>query len=80
MVDPVTVTTVWVANCDLCGWHCPASKPQEVVREWARIHRLTCPFRGQVAPDECSLAVGHIGNCNWCRSVRPTPSPEEPSR
>jgi hypothetical protein len=43
--DPVSVSPVWVANCDDCGWHCPASEPESAVREWARLHRLSCPLK-----------------------------------
>jgi hypothetical protein len=42
-VDPVRVSEAWIATCDLCGWHTQPASPKEVVREWARLHRVTCP-------------------------------------
>lgn len=40
--DPVQVAVMWQATCDTCGWHTPPSTPESAVREWARVHRLSC--------------------------------------
>jgi hypothetical protein len=36
---------LWKADCDDCGWHTRSCSPESVVREWARLHRHTCPVR-----------------------------------
>lgn len=43
--DPVQVHEMWQATCDSCGWHTPPTSPKDVVREWARLHRATCPLK-----------------------------------
>lgn len=43
--DPVQVAVMWQATCDSCGWHTPPTSPESVVREWARLHRVTCPLK-----------------------------------
>lgn len=47
VIDPVKVMVMWQATCDDCGWHTPPTTPNSVVREWARLHRLTCPLKKQ---------------------------------
>lgn len=42
-VDPVQVVEMWQATCDACGWHTQPASPHSAVREWARLHRVTCP-------------------------------------
>lgn len=44
-VDPVQVHEAWIATCDSCGWHTQPASPMGVVREWARLHRVTCPLK-----------------------------------
>lgn len=44
-VDPVQVVEMWQATCDNCGWHTQPASPRDVVREWARLHRVTCPLK-----------------------------------
>lgn len=45
VVDPVQVHEAWIATCDSCGWHTQPASPMGVVREWARLHRVTCPLK-----------------------------------
>ena len=42
---PVTVTIMWQATCDVCGWHTPPTSPKHVVHDWAEIHRESCDWR-----------------------------------
>lgn len=44
-VDPVQVHEHWSATCDSCGWHTQPVSPRDVAREWARLHRVTCPLK-----------------------------------
>jgi hypothetical protein len=53
-VDPVKVNVemdgegaglMWKADCDDCGWHTRSTYPESAVREWARLHRTTCPLK-----------------------------------
>ena len=50
MSDAVTVTTAWIANCDACGWHTPPSEPKSAVTDWARVHRIVCPYLPPAPP------------------------------
>lgn len=45
VVDPVQVHEAWIATCDSCGWHTQPVSPKGVVREWARLHRVTCQLK-----------------------------------
>lgn len=47
--DPVQVNEAWIATCDSCGWHTQPASPKGVVREWARLHRVTCPLKPAAA-------------------------------
>jgi hypothetical protein len=44
-VDPVQVMEMWQATCDNCGWHTQPASSRSAVREWARLHRVTCPLK-----------------------------------
>ncbi len=56
--DPVRVTAMWQGTCDDCGWHTPPSEPESAVREWARLHRVTCPLKGAVRASIATDAIG----------------------
>lgn len=43
--DPVQLHEMWQATCDACGWHTQPASPRDAVREWARLHRVTCPLK-----------------------------------
>jgi hypothetical protein len=56
MFDPVRTAEMWQATCDDCGWHTPPASPESVVREWARLHRVTCPLKTGRGSDEVDQA------------------------
>lgn len=43
---------MWQASCDDCGWHSQPASPKAAVREWARLHRVTCPLKKPPASDD----------------------------
>jgi hypothetical protein len=49
MNDPVKVLELRQAVCDACGWHTAPVIADETgvaaTREWARLHRVTCPIK-----------------------------------
>ena len=53
--DPVQVHEMWQATCDACGWHSQPASPQSAVREWARLHRVTCPLKTGAPPASVAL-------------------------